>query len=87
MPEQRCGTCKFFAADEKNLAGPGSCRRDPPTAFMVMMQGPRGQPQPAFMSADPAVSPKDQRFCWKPKYDFEIRTPPRSIDPDILKVD
>lgn len=72
MPqEERCGTCKFFAPDVNNLKGPGSCRRDPPTAFMVMAQGPRGQPQPMFLSADPAVNPKDQRYCWKARFDLE----------------
>lgn len=67
--EQRCGTCKFYSPDEKNLAGPGSCRRDPPTAFMIIVPGPGGTAQPRFLSADPAVNPKDQRFCWKNRFD------------------
>ena len=71
MAEERCGTCKYFAPDQKNLAGPGSCRRDPPTAFMFMIPGPQGRPQPMFMSADPAVNPKDHRHCWKPKFDLD----------------
>ena len=66
-----CGTCRFFAPDEKNLAGLGHCRRDPPTAFMTLVPDPRGTVRPMFLSADPAVGPRDQRFCHKPKFDLE----------------
>lgn len=74
--EERCGTCKFYVPDANNLKGPGNCRRDPPTAFMIMGQNPRTQqPQPMFLSADPAVNASDRRHCWKAKFDFDNNGP------------
>jgi len=61
-----CGDCRFYSVDPQNLKQ-GSCRLNPPTVFMVMVQGPGGTVQPQFAGAWPPVQSTQGCGQWQTK--------------------